>query len=344
MLCALIMAGGRGTRFWPLSTEEKPKQFLKLLGYKTMIQMTVNRIEPLIPLERIFISTGEKYVSLVKEQLPDLPERNIIIEPEARNTTPCIALSAFVIKRYYKDATMVVLPADHLIKNENKFEETISNASKFVDEHNTSIVTLGITPSRAETGYGYIKEGKHIISINNANIVKVDKFVEKPTEENAKEYLENGNYLWNAGMFIWKIDNIINLMKRYQTETFEVLKKIEIIEEEKLQKYINKNYLLTKKVSIDYGIMEKSDEIYVIPSDFGWDDVGSWESIERYREKDESGNIHIGKVKSNMSSNNIIITLNNEVIINNISNIYVIENNGKIIIGNKSEIKSIKQN
>lgn len=173
MLCALIMAGGKGTRFWPLSTEEKPKQFLNLIGDKTMIQMTIDRVKPIIPIERIFVCTGEKYIDLVKEQLPELPEKNIIVEPEGRNTAPCIALSALIIKRYYKDATMVVLPSDHLISNEDRFRNILLDGEEYLKENGKSILTLGMTPNRAETGYGYIKFTEYKSLVNNSEVIIV---------------------------------------------------------------------------------------------------------------------------------------------------------------------------
>lgn len=220
MLCALIMAGGKGTRFWPLSTEEKPKQFLNLIGDKTMIQMTIDRVKPIIPIERIFVCTGEKYIDLVKEQLPELPEKNIIVEPEGRNTAPCIALSALVIKRYYKDATMVVLPSDHLISNEDRFRNILLDGEEYLKENGKSILTLGMTPNRAETGYGYIKSTDDKSIVNNSEVIKVEKFVEKPNKERAEEYLRAGSYLWNGGMFLWTIDNIINRVKEHIPNTY----------------------------------------------------------------------------------------------------------------------------
>ena len=229
MLCALIMAGGKGTRFWPLSTEEKPKQFLNLIGDRTMIQMTIDRIKTIIPFEQIFVCTGSRYVELVKEQLPDLPERNIIIEPEGRNTAPCIALSSFVINRYYKSANMIVLPSDHLINKKDEFRNIIKQASEFVDKNTSSIVTLGIKPSRAETGYGYIK----YVEKMDKEILKVDEFVEKPTKEVAYEYLKSGRYLWNSGMFIWRIDSILNKIKEYLPKTFRVLENINNVSKDK---------------------------------------------------------------------------------------------------------------
>ena len=342
MLCALIMAGGKGTRFWPLSTEKKPKQFLNLIGDKTMIQMTVDRIRPIIPIERIFICTGDSYVDLVKSQLPDIPEKNIIVEPEGRNTAPCIALSAMIIKKYYNDATMVVLPSDHLIKDEDSFRNILLDGEKYLKENDKAILTLGMTPNRPETGYGYIKFSKDKTYINNNEVIKVDKFVEKPNLEKALEYLADGSYLWNGGMFIWTVNNILDQIKEFIPKTWNALKNIEQINVNELQGYINENYGKTDSISVDYAILEKSNEIYVIPSDFGWDDVGSWEALDRYREKDDNGNIFIGKINSIDSNNNLIISKNHNVIIHGLNDIYIIENDGNIIVGKKEEVSKIK--
>lgn len=342
MLCALIMAGGKGTRFWPLSTEKKPKQFLNLIGDKTMIQMTVDRIRPIIPIERIFVCTGDSYVDLVKSQLPDIPEKNIIVEPEGRNTAPCIALSAMIIKKYYNDATMVVLPSDHLIKDEDSFRNILLDGEKYLKENDKAILTLGMTPNRPETGYGYIKFSKDKTYINNNEVIKVDKFVEKPNLEKALEYLADGSYLWNGGMFIWTVNNILDQIKEFIPKTYNALKNIEQINVNELQGYINENYGKTDSISVDYAILEKSNEIYVIPSDLGWDDVGSWEALDRYREKDDNGNIFIGKINSIDSNNNLIISKNHNVIIHGLNDIYIIENDGNIIVGKKEEVSKIK--
>lgn len=343
MLCALIMAGGKGTRFWPLSTEEKPKQFLNLIGEETMIQMTVNRITPIIPIERVFVCTGEMYVDLVKEQLPELPEQNIIIEPEGRNTAPCIALSAFVIKKYYKDANMIVLPSDHLISNEDEFRNIIKNADEFVKENKEAIITLGMEPTRAETGYGYIRYGKDEKEINNYKVIKVDAFVEKPNKEKAESYIEEGNYLWNGGMFLWSADNILNQIEKYSNGTYEALKDIETVESEEIQELINNNYHKTEAISIDYAVMEKSDSIYVVPSRFGWDDVGSWEALDRYREKDDKGNVLVGSAKVVDSHGNLVISSSHDIVVEGLRDIYVIENDGKILVGHKSNVANVKE-
>lgn len=343
MLCALIMAGGKGTRFWPLSTEEKPKQFLNLIGEETMIQMTVNRITPIIPIERVFVCTGEMYVDLVKEQLPELPEQNIIIEPEGRNTAPCIALSAFIIKKYYKDANMIVLPSDHLISDEDEFRNVIKNADEFVKENKEAIITLGMEPSRPETGYGYIRYGNDEKEINNHKVIKVDAFVEKPNKEKAEAYIKEGNYLWNGGMFLWSADNILNQIEKYSNDTYKALKDIETVANEEIQELINNNYHKTEAISIDYAVMEKSDSIYVVPSRFGWDDVGSWEALDRYREKDDKGNVLVGNAKVIDSHGNLVISSSHDIVVEGLKDIYVIENDGKILVGHKSNVANVKE-
>lgn len=344
MLCGLIMAGGKGTRFWPLSTEDRPKQFLSLINEDTMLQMTVNRIKEIIPMERIFICTGQKYKNLVKEQLPELDERNIIIEPEGRNTAPCIALSALYISRYYKDATMLVLPADHLIKYEGKFRKIVTRGAEYIKLNDKAILTLGMEPSRPETGYGYIKYTQEAYSCGNFSIKNVERFVEKPDMETAKEYLADGTYLWNGGMFIWSCNNIIEQIKQYSPMTYEAIKDVSEIDEELIQQYLEENYEKTEATSIDYAVLEKSKDVYVIPSNFGWDDVGNWQAIERYREKDSFGNIVIGDAKVDKDGeDNIIVATKSEVIIDGLNDIYIIESDGKIIVGDKRNISNIKE-
>ena len=339
MLCALIMAGGKGTRFWPLSTEDKPKQFLKLIGDKTMIQMTVERILPIIPMDRIYICTGERYVDLIKEQVPNLSVENIIIEPEGRNTSPCITLSSLVIKRKHKDATMVVLPSDHLIENEDKFRDIILKANKYLDTNNKAIVTLGMSPTRPETGYGYIKYD------NNTNIemLKVDRFVEKPDKETAEKYLKEGNYLWNGGMFLWKVNTILSEVKKYIPNTYEVLSEIENVSDENLQEVINSNYSKTDEISIDYAVLEKSNDIYVVKSDIGWDDIGTWMAMERYRKKDNYENIYDENTISIDSRNSLVIgNSDKQVIMIGVDNIATIVSDDGIYIVKKSLLENIK--
>lgn len=338
MLCALIMAGGKGTRFWPLSTEEKPKQFLNLVGERTMIQMTVDRIIPIIPIERIFVCTGDKYTDYIKEQLPNLPDRNIIIEPEGRNTAPCIAVSSIIIERYYNDSSILVLPADHLIEKEEEFRKIILKANKFIENNHESIVTLGIKPTRAETGYGYIK----FQNDDKSEILKVDKFVEKPNKQLATEYLKEGVYLWNSGMFLWKSKHIIEEIKKYIPNTYEALSALSYIEKSKIREYINNNYRKTDNISIDYAVLEKAKNIYVIPSDICWDDIGTWEAVERYKEKDVDNNIISNNVRIIESKSNMIVNNQKKIILIGIEDIMALETEDEIFIVNKKYMDNLR--
>lgn len=343
MLCAVIMAGGKGTRFWPLSTEEKPKQFLKLLGEDTMINMTIKRLLPLIPMERIFVVTAKQYVGLVKEELPELDENNIIIEPIGRNTAPCIALSAFYIRKRYEDATLVVVPSDHLIEEEDKFLNIVKSAEEFINNKNDAIVTVGITPSRPETAYGYIKTSLKAGEFKHNEVIKVERFVEKPNIDKAREYFKSGNYLWNSGVFISKVENIINLTSKHLENTHSILEEVALADECLYQDVLESKYKDVDNISMDFGIMEKADNIYMIPGSFGWDDIGNWGSIERYREKDENNNVISGNVTVINSKSNIIIGSKKPIIISGIEDIFFVESDEAIIITKKSEMEKIKE-
>lgn len=289
---ALIMAGGKGERFWPRSRTSSPKQFLCLTGDgKTMIQKTVDRIRPLVDIEDVYIATNAAYKSLVKEQLPDIPEENILCEPVGRNTAPCIGLGAVHIRKKLDDAVMLVLPSDHIIKFEDIFVETLKKAVSVAEKDN-NLVTIGITPNAPETGYGYIKFNP---TVKNEDAFSVDRFVEKPDLEKAKEYLASKEYMWNSGMFAWKISTILGSMEKNLPEIYSGLKTIETsIGTADETKVLNETFEKLPSESVDYGILEKESNIYVIPGDFGWDDVGSWLSVERLKETNEDGNVVAG--------------------------------------------------
>ena len=340
MLCALIMAGGKGTRFWPLSTEEKPKQFLNLIGEETMIQMTVNRIKKLIPMERIFVCTGERYLELVKNQLPELAEKNIIIEPEGRNTAPCITLSALIIKRYFPKSNMVVLPADHLIKDENEFIRIVDKGTEYLKVNKESIITLGMQPTRPETGYGYIKYSKEK---SFDEIKEVKSFVEKPNEKIAQNYFESGEYLWNGGMFIWNVDTILDGIKKYIPKTYEALNIINTVDEKFLQLAINEKYKDTDEISIDYAVLEKSKDIKVIPSDIGWDDIGTWKSVERYKVKDKDNNVLSTNTVVLESQENMSINNKKKIVMIGVKDIMTVETEEAIFIVNKSYMDTLRE-
>ncbi|MCD7999281.1 MAG: mannose-1-phosphate guanylyltransferase [Clostridiales bacterium] len=301
---ALIMAGGRGERFWPKSRKNLPKQFLSLTDDgKTMIQLTVERILPLVKLEDIFIATNKAYRELVLEQIPGLPEENILCEPVGRNTAPCIGLGAVHISKKYDDAVMFVLPSDHLIKFTNMFLKTLEIGAD-VAENNTNLVTIGITPDYPETGYGYIKFNPRK---TEGQAYAVERFVEKPSLEVAKEYLSTEEYLWNSGMFIWKVSSILKNMQKFMPDTYESLIKIkETIATPHQDSILEKEFHNMQSQSIDYGIMEKADDIYILPGTFGWDDVGSWLAVERIKKTNEFGNAVSGNIIT-VNTHNCII-------------------------------------
>ncbi len=301
---ALIMAGGRGERFWPKSRKNLPKQFLSLTDDgKTMIQLTVERISPLVKLEDVYIATNKDYKQLVLEQLPGLPEQNILCEPVGRNTAPCIGLGAMHIAKKYEDALMFVLPSDHLIKFNKMFLRTLQDACE-VAEKNSNLVTIGIAPDYPETGYGYIKFDPHT---TEGRAYKVDRFVEKPSLEVAKEYLATEEYLWNSGMFIWKVSSILKNLEKYMPDTYSGLKQIQnAIGTDEEEHVLEKEFTAFQSQSIDYGIMEKADDIYILPGTFGWDDVGSWLAVERIKKTNEFGNVVDGNIITINTTNSII--------------------------------------
>ena len=291
-ITAVIMAGGRGERFWPKSRNSCPKQFLSLTSDgETMIRKTVNRLRPMVEAEDIFIVTNAAYKDLVKEQLPEVPEDNILAEPCARNTAPCIAFAAAVIGRKYDDAVMLVLPSDHLIGYEDIYVSTLKKAVA-VAEEGKNLVTIGITPTYPETGYGYINFGKEA-----GSAYEVERFVEKPDLPTAKKYLASGKYLWNSGMFVWKISSIMTDLKEFMPDIYEGALRIgEAFGTEKFTETLVKEFTAFTSESIDFGIMEKASNIYTIPGSFGWDDVGSWLAVERINETDDDKNYIDGDV------------------------------------------------
>ena len=291
-ITAVIMAGGRGERFWPKSRNSCPKQFLSLTSDReTMIQKTVKRLRPLVEAEDIYIVTNAAYRSLVKDQLPDVPEENILAEPCARNTAPCIAFAAAVIGRKYDDAVMLVLPSDHLIGYENIYVKTLKKAVS-VAEQGKNLVTIGITPTYPETGYGYINFGDEA-----GDAYKVERFVEKPDLPTAKQYLASGKYLWNSGMFVWKISSVMENLKEFMPNIYEGALRIgESFGTDSFEETLVKEFTAFTSESIDFGIMEKASDIYTIPGSFGWDDVGSWLAVERINETDDDKNYIDGDV------------------------------------------------
>lgn len=338
---ALIMAGGRGERFWPKSRQSRPKQFLSLTDDgKTMIQLTVERILPLVEMEDIYIATNRDYKELVRQQLPEIPEENILCEPVGRNTAPCIGLGAVHMQKKYGDAVMIVLPSDHLIKYTSMFISTLSDACE-VAEQGDNLVTLGITPDAPETGYGYIK---FYPEQTLGRAFAVEKFVEKPNLETAKEYVASEQYLWNSGMFIWKVSAILNNMKTYLPQTYEGLCHIkDAIGGEEQEQVLQREFYAFQSESIDYGIMEKAKNIYIIPGTFGWDDVGSWLAVGRIKASNEFGNVIDGNVVA-VNTKNSIIQGNKKLIATvGLEDLIVVDTEDALLICNKNSAGDIKK-
>lgn len=338
---ALILAGGRGERFWPKSRLALPKQFLSLTGDgKTMIQLTVERILPLVNMEDIFIATNQDYAALVHEQLPQLPEENILCEPVGRNTAPCIGMGAMRISKKYEDAVMFVLPSDHLIKYNTMFLDTLTYASE-VAESGPNLVTIGITPDYPETGYGYIKFQP---DCTHGHAFAVDCFVEKPNLETAKQYLAAELYLWNSGMFIWKLSSILRNLEKYLPDTFEGLCRIrDSLGTDEEAAVLEREFSAFQSESIDYGIMEKAENIFTIPGAFGWDDVGSWLAVERIRPGNDFGNIIDGNAVT-VDTKRCIIQGGKKLIATvGLEDIIIVDSDDAILVCEKSDAGQIKK-
>ena len=338
---ALIMAGGRGERFWPKSRVHMPKQFLSLTGEgKTMIQLTVERIAPIVAMEDIYIATNRSYKKLVMEQLPELPEENILCEPIRRNTAPCIGLGAAHIAKKHGDAVMYVLPSDHLITHPQIFRRTLSDAAQ-VAEAGENLVTIGITPTYPETGYGYIKFDPEQ---TQGAAFAVERFVEKPDLDTARSYVASQQYLWNSGMFTWKVSTILNSMKTFMPEIYEGLTRIQnAIGTAEQDTVLEKEFHAFDSVSIDYGVMEKSRDIFIFSGSFGWDDVGSWLALERMQQRNEFGNIVSGNVVSIDTKNTIIQGGNKLIATVGVEDLVVIDTEDATLICDKNSTGEIRK-
>lgn len=338
---ALIMAGGKGERFWPRSRVTLPKQFLSLTDDgKTMIQLTVERISPIVDMSDVYIATNENYRELVKQQLPGIPEENILCEPVGRNTAPCIGLGAVHVSKKYDDAVMIVLPSDHLIKNNEIFVETFNEACNMA-EKGDNLVTVGITPNYPETGYGYIKYDNDGMCGNARPVVQ---FVEKPNLQKAQEYLLQGTYLWNSGMFVWKVSTILKCFDKYMEKTAKGLEVIkEAIGQPNQDDVLNEVFPQLESLSVDYGIMEKAENIYTIPGNFGWDDVGSWLAVGRIKENDKDGNVVNGNVIAIDTKNCVIEGQEKLIAAVGLTDIVIVDTKDATLVAAKESAGQIKQ-
>ncbi len=341
----VILAGGAGSRFWPISSEELPKQFLDILGCgRTLIQLTLERFNGLIPKENVWVVTAEKYREIVMEQLPEIPSDNILCEPCRRNTAPCICYVSWKIKKLNTKANIVVSPSDHLVVDIQAFQSAIDDSLSFAAETD-AVVTLGLKPTRPETGYGYIKADLTYSSSRKHNIFRVDEFKEKPTLEVAKEYIQSPNYLWNSGIFIWNVNTIINAFRVYEPEVSSIFEGLmPYYGTDKEQNKIDESYPQCKNISVDYAILEKAEEIFVFPASFSWSDLGTWNSLREQSDMDKYGNVCIGdNIKLYDTYNTIVHTCNKkEVIVEGLDGYVVAEKEGKLLVCRLSEEQRIK--
>jgi mannose-1-phosphate guanylyltransferase len=290
---ALIMAGGVGTRLWPLSRRDRPKQALRLIGERTMFEHAVDRIAPLIQPEHIFVVTGAEHVSTLAAQAPELPRENFIIEPQGRGTAPCIGLGAIHLRRMDPEAIIMVLAADHFIADPARFRRMLTAAAQVAEQG--PLVTLGIKPSSPSTGYGYIKQGQSLDTVDDFSVFHAERFTEKPSLETAIHMVESGEYSWNSGMFIWRVDRIMEEFQNQMPEFYVQLAEIEAaLGTSGYQAVLDRVWPQVIKQTIDYGVMEGAEDVAVIPADIGWSDVGSWASLSALLPADEQGNIVVG--------------------------------------------------
>ena len=342
----VIMAGGVGSRFWPMSTAEKPKQFIDVLGVgRTLLQLTLDRFKGICDPQNVWVVTNEKYADIVRQQLPEVPAGNVLCEPCRRNTAPCIAYVSWRIKKKDPKANVVVTPSDHIVVNGEEFRRVVSQCMKFTSETD-AIVTLGMKPTRPETGYGYIQADLSTSSPRNKEIFRVDSFREKPSQEKAMEYIRNKSYFWNAGIFIWGVGTIVNAFRVYQPAINRVFESLLPVYGTPLeQEEINKRFPECESISVDYAIMEKAEEIFVCPADFGWSDLGTWGSLLAQTKKDLYGNSVIGEnVNLYDTHNSIIHTLDHKrVVVQGLDGYIVAESDGRLLICKLSEEQRIRQ-
>ncbi len=342
-LFAVIMAGGVGTRFWPRSRTAKPKQFLKIFGETTMIQQTYERLLPLIPSENIFFVINEKQKQELKNQLPFVPEANLITEPFGKNTAPCIALAALHIRHKNPNSIMAVLPADHLIQDNNKFLRTLRVAGEILEKE-SCLMTIGITPTYPATGYGYIQYNGEICSQDGVTAYRVKTFAEKPNLETARKFLMSGDFLWNSGMFIWKTETILQEIEDLLPEVHDSFKRIDqAIGKETYQEALETGYREIRSISIDYAILEKSRKVCVIKSDFDWSDVGSWEEVYNLLPKDKSRNAVVGKALLKDSKGCLIYSPENLVAAIGVKDFVIIHADNAILVCPKSRAQDVKE-
>lgn len=341
---AVIMAGGVGARFWPKSRENMPKQFIDVFGSRTLYQRTFDRISALVAPENVFVVTNVVQRPLAAAQLPQIPERNIIAEPFGRNTAPCLSVAASAISAVTRDAVMVVLPSDHLISEEDKFLSQLKNAIRLADKKR-ALVTLGIKPTHPETGFGYVHFDRNSVGedISEYGGYRVESFKEKPDHDTAVKFLQSGDYLWNSGMFVWRVDVILEALRKNLTHfgDFSVQLK-DSFGKAGFAKVLEEFYLRAESISIDYAVMEKAENVLTIPGEFLWSDVGSWDEVYRLSDRDGEGNTLKGDVVSVNSHNNLVWTEEKTYGLVDVDDLIVVETKEAVLICRRGKSQNVK--
>ncbi|MBN1543613.1 mannose-1-phosphate guanylyltransferase [candidate division KSB1 bacterium] len=338
---AVIMAGGVGSRFWPRSRKSIPKQFLRLFEKETLIQASVGRITPLVPPERIWVVANQTHRHLLIQQLPDLPQENLLLEPIGRNTAPCIGLAALHVYERDPDAIMLILPSDHLISNPDNFCRLLRQTIDLVRENRQSLVTLGIQPTYPATGYGYIQRGTQI-DRQHERAFRVRAFAEKPTLEVARQFFQSGEFLWNSGIFIWYAETILNYISELMPDLYAGLLEIRrSIKEKDCDRVTERVYQALRSQSIDYGVMESASQVLVVEGDFGWSDVGGWEETWKLSAKDDQGNAGTAERITKNSENNLIES-DKLVVLIGVHDLVVVDTPDALLICNRSQSQEVK--
>ncbi len=341
----VIMAGGVGSRFWPMSKTAHPKQFMDVLGTgKTLIQLTFDRFTKILPAKNIYIVTNEMYKELVLEQLPEISENQVLCEPSRRNTAPCIAYANYKIREENEEAIIVVAPSDHIILKEDEFVHDIQTAMKAAEQNNW-LITLGIRPSRPDTGYGYIQFKDEKVYPVDDRLRKVKTFTEKPSLDIARSFLASGDFLWNSGIFVWSLKSIMDAFNNHLDDVDALFKKgIGKYNTPDEKAFINETYAVCKNISIDYGVMEKADNVYVLSVDFGWSDLGTWGSLYAIREKDENQNTVVGSHVMMYDTKNSIVHVPDDklVVLQGLDDYIVVEQDNVLLICRKEDEQQIR--
>lgn len=334
----VIMAGGKGERFWPLSTERIPKPFIRLIGKKTLIELTVERAQRIVPQDNIFIVLGREHLPAARACLPGLPLRNFIVEPVGRDTAPCIGLAASIVRSKNPNAVMVVLPSDHFVPDEKNFTALIKKAVKIARTRD-DLITIGITPDRPETGYGYIKRGEAV----GPGCFQVDRYVEKPNITKARRYIKEGRYCWNAGIFVWRASVFLDALNLHMPEMYEGIIEFRRAAGSRQFKKADAIFAGLSRVSIDYGLMEKTKNVLVIPATFSWDDVGTWTALHRVLPADSDGNVVMGNAVVLDTSTSVIISGDMPVAVLGVSDIVLVTSDNGILVCDASKVQEVRR-